>query len=122
MPGYSCAWIAVTAWAPSSWGVMLRNPADIDAWMRFSLGWFNVTNLLGFLAPSLVIFPGIRRFSGVFVLGCALGAAQALSLVSGSLGGEPLWKDVAPGFGVWCAGYLSIAGAAGVLGRRVRTP
>ena len=118
MAGYACAWVAVKTWAPASLETLVRNPGDADAWMKFSLGWFNVTNLLGFLAPSLAIFPGTRRFSGFVALGCALGAVQALALVSGALGGEPFWRAMAPGFVAWCAGYLCMAGAAWGLGRR----
>lgn len=118
MTGHACAWVAVTAWAPVSLATLVRNPVDADAWMKFSLGWFNVTNLLGFLAPCLAIFPGTRRFSGIVALGCAAGAVQGFALVSGALGGEPFWKEMAPGFVVWCAGYLCIAWAAWAMGRR----
>ncbi|MFO1459643.1 MAG: hypothetical protein U1G08_09535 [Verrucomicrobiota bacterium] len=117
LPGYSCAWIAVTFWAPDRWVALIRDAQNPSALANFTVGWFNVSNLLCALAPAVQWFPAARRFRSLVALGCAFGVAQAIALVSGAIGGEPLWSQSLPGFWTWCVGYGVVALSVWGLGR-----
>ena len=53
------------------------------------MGWFNVSNLLSALAPAVQWFPQPGA-SGVWLPWDAFGVAQAIALVSGAIGENPL--------------------------------